>query len=329
MALEYKLSIHTLSGWDLATFTLNEWGVPHTETPMSKADVQQALTTCTSTGRARRVTVRPSMRIPKPSYNTGTLPHRVAGGGLGIRQVVWHPSSEFLVLGGFDEQIHILHHADWSLMYSLDLSVSGLRSMGEAPQVWLEPHRWFEATRGQGIVPMEPSTFPIDVPTIRTEDAPTPFQNGISWMQWNQDGTLLACINQNLPTVLFIHEFVGWMERGIDAYMRPLAMLVFTHPIVCTSWKPGHKASLAVATGQQAVFIWTAQANAGDHAHQLAEAVAIPNDPFSAQHLTWSPDGLTLVLMDSQTFCCVVPAPAEDSTRLEGQISSSGDPNSS
>lgn len=317
-ALEYKLSIHTLAGMHLATFTLNEWGIPRTETPIPKADVQRALTSSTSTGRARRITVQNLTRTPRQSHHVSAPTHRVAGGGLGIRQVTWHPSSEFLALGGFDEQVHILHHMDWSLVYSLDFSVSGLRSMNEVPQVWLEPHRWFEATRGQGIVPLESSTFPIDVPTIRTEDAATPLQNGINWLQWNQDGTLLACTNQNLPTVLYIHEFVGWMERGIDAYLRPLAMLVFTHPIMCASWKPGHSASLAIVTGQQAVFLWTLHGSAGDHALQVAEAVAIPNDSFSAQHLSWSPDGQTLVLMDTRSFCCVVPAPAEDST-VEGR----------
>ncbi|WFD25581.1 hypothetical protein MNAN1_000542 [Malassezia nana] len=317
-ALEYRLSIHTLYGTHLATFTLNEDGVPYTETPLSRADVQQALAPSPA-GRGRRITVQSSQASKRASISSHPSPstQRVAGGGLGIRQVSWHPSSEFLALGGYDEQVHILHQADWSLVYSLDFSTSALRSMNEAPQVWLEPHRWFEATRGQGIVSFESSTFPIEVPTIRTEDAATPFQNGIQWMQWNQDGTLLACTNQNLPTVLFVHEFVGWTERRIDAYLRPLAMLVFSHPVESVAWRPSGTACLAVATGQQAVFLWTIHGEAGDYALQVAEAVAIPNSSFSAHHLSWSPDGQTLVLLDAHSFCCVVPAPAEEDVQLD------------
>ena len=47
---------------------------------------------------------------------------RLAGGGLGIRTMRWHPSGELLALGGYDEVVRVLEGDEWSVAACLDLS---------------------------------------------------------------------------------------------------------------------------------------------------------------------------------------------------------------
>lgn len=46
----------------------------------------------------------------------------IAGGGLGIRQIKWSPSSSLLALGGYDESVRILESKEWTMIACLDLS---------------------------------------------------------------------------------------------------------------------------------------------------------------------------------------------------------------
>ena len=96
---------------------------------------------------------------------------------------------------------------------------------------------------------------------------------GISWLEWNHDGTLLACRNAALPTLVFVHEFRGLLERRVDACLAPLAILVLSAPVLSVAWKPGNASTLAIATGHRAVYTWS-QSNTGV---QSADAIAVPN----------------------------------------------------
>lgn len=62
---------------------------------------------------------------------------KIAGGGMGIRQIKWNPQSNLLALGGYDETVRILESKEWTMMAYLDLSQklivksdSGKLSMG-------------------------------------------------------------------------------------------------------------------------------------------------------------------------------------------------------
>ena len=175
--------------------------------------------------------------------------------------------------------------------------------------VWREPRRWFEATQGQGIVSLERDELPIDPPTPRQDD---PLKSGVCWLEWNGDGSILAARNEALPSTVFVYTFEGLAERSIDARLSLHAVLVLSSPIYSLAWKPDQHGTLAIVSGQSAVYLYSTQGTG----EQSAEAIAIPNgawstthaEHFSATRLTWSPDGHTLLLADAASFCCVVPA---------------------
>ena len=50
-------------------------------------------------------------------------------------------------------QLHILASDDWSEVYELDLGLSKFAQQAPSFHAFVEPHRWFEATDGCGIVP--------------------------------------------------------------------------------------------------------------------------------------------------------------------------------
>ncbi|KOS14113.1 yvtn repeat-like quino protein amine dehydrogenase [Malassezia pachydermatis] len=328
-ALEFRVCLYTLHGVLIATLAANEQGTLVTTSSLTKQDVHSLLAPKPATSRARRVSVRTSRSMSNPlaqsvrrSSASTALAH-VAGGGLGVRTLSWHPSSQFLSVGGYDEHVYVLSHEDWSVVYVLDYSVSALRRLPTSPVVWQEPYQWFEATQGRGIVSMESTQLPIQVSVQAPDEKAWPPKAGIQWLSWNKDGSVLACRNESMPTVLFLHVFEGIHERSVDMCLQPLALLAFAEPICSVAWKPGHPCSLAVVTGQSAVYTWTwhsarddASLSDTESTLQTADAIAIPNDRFSAVRLHWSPDGQSLVLADTSSFCCVVPAPSE-ATEIE------------
>jgi len=319
--LEYKLFAYTIFGTPQAAVTMQEDLIPHVAVPISAAECRATLTSPTDSGRARRVPVFSSTTSASrvSSMSTSLTKHRSSYSGdpkhlkthgLGVRVVAWHPSSEFLAVGAYDDHVHILSRYDWSLVYLLDTNVASLRNASPASlSVWQEPYRWFEATSGRGIVPLNFSTtIPVDVP-LQPSLAHEPLQSGTCWMAWNQDGSLLALRNEHTPSVVLLYEFVGIEERSVDAHIRAIAVIILSSPITSIMWRFGHLSSLALVTGQSSVICWTM--NMSDHT-QCCEAVAIPNEHFSATHITCSPDGKTMLLADAHTFCCVVSAPNYD-----------------
>lgn len=297
--LEYKLSVYSAHGTPQVVLTIQDNDVPSTHVPISAAECRSALASPRETGRARRVSLRTSRSQLRRS-SSGTK--RSMSHALGVRVVAWHPSSEFLAVGGYDDHVHVLSLSDWSLVFSLDISVTALRCMQSLPHVWVEPYRWFEATGGQGIVPMEISTA-VDVPTLLNTDT---LHTGTHWIAWNHDGSVLACRNEGMPTAVLLYEFYGLHERSVDAHLQLLSIIVLSSPVRDIVWRPEHACSLALVTGRNSVYCWSMKDT------QCCEAVAIPNDKFHASHITCSPDGKTLLLADTRSFCCVVTVPEDE-----------------
>lgn len=258
--LEYRVCLYTLGGTHVATLTLDDAGRPVVAAPLSSDECSRAIE---PSRQPRRVLTHTQRSAPSWKRGAGTL--------LGVCHVTWHPSSEFLAVGGFDERVCVLTAEDWTVAYTLDYTTASLRRA--AADVWQEPEGWFEATQGQGIVGMELVTEKIYMPAHSESDSSSMPRVGISWLEWNHDGTLLACRNAALPTLVFVHEFRGLLERRVDACLAPLAILVLSAPVLSVAWKPGNASTLAIATGHRAVYTWS-QSNTGV---QSADAIAVPN----------------------------------------------------
>ncbi|WFD29310.1 hypothetical protein MSPP1_000318 [Malassezia sp. CBS 17886] len=172
---------------------------------------------------------------------------------------------------------------------------------------------------------VEQTVLPVDPPqSSSTPDAPP--KKGVCWMEWNHDGTLLACRNESLPTTMFVYEFVRLQGRATDARLRLCAVVVLAAPITAATWKPGSSHVLSFVDGGRSMYMWTGPDEhadvpvpRADAAQQGAEAIAVPNDHFSAHRITWAPDGHSVVLSDRHTFCCAVTAPADD-TEVQGDL---------
>ncbi|KAG2023093.1 WD repeat-containing protein 8, variant 2 [Coprinopsis cinerea AmutBmut pab1-1] len=107
--------------------------------------------------------------------------------GFGIRNVAWHPNGLFLVVGGWDDKIHILDCLSWSPVGVLELSsrISG------SVTVWREPSRWLEATEGRGFLSYEKlqGTQTLQVNRV---DLTRPYpKSGILQLEFNITGSLL------------------------------------------------------------------------------------------------------------------------------------------
>lgn len=282
--LEYRVLFYSITGMLLATFRIApEEDTPRSFLSLSASEARTVLASeGTASGRARRVSLHParvsqstSVRASAPAARrapTAPVLSRVAGGGLGVRCVAWHPSSALVAVGGYDERVRILSREAWTEVYTLDARRSALEHPHDDPVVWREPRRWFEATQGQGMVAMEQGTLPAD-PPMQKSDEMAQSKYGVHWMAWNRDGSLLAVRNEAIPTTLFVYQFDGLAERRVDVRPCLVGVLLLASPIQCVSWKPNAVATLAVVTGKSSVYLYTLQS----HREPTAEAVAIPN----------------------------------------------------
>lgn len=324
--LDFQVALVTAQGTHIATISMDDdRGGAVTCSPLTKAEVGLALQPPpTSAGRARRVTLQPQARrapgarvaprgkAPPPS----SAPSSRMSSSLGVRCVAWHPSSEFLAMGDYSGTVYVASRTDWTVSFTLRSTLAALRHERHAPHVWVEPHRWFEATHGQGIMSMEPGAWP-SVLSVPAPPAAQSAQAGVSWLAWSANGTLLACRVEHWPTLLFVYKFEGFHARRVDAHLSLLAVLSFDAPLSCAMWKPGQETCLAITTGQQALFLWnyippSESAEDDSQGVQSADAIAIPNDGFAACRVAWAPDGHSLLLADAHTFCCVIPSQSDE-----------------
>ena len=302
--LEYKLQIYTPLGVLRATFLIEPDS--DTGTPVTRSG---------GIGEPRQPTKR--------RQETVDLPHLVAGGGVGIRQVEWHPSSHFLAVGGGDEKVRILESTEWEEVACLDLSSSSIRPSKNAASLsmygpliaWREPLNWLEETRARGIVGFEQASLPISLSASKSEAGKAGSKSGIAWMAWSPEGNLLAAFNERWPHAVWIFAFAEHRENKVsDGSPRLLSVLHLNGSARRMCWRPGHVGKLGVVCDNRAVYTWelistsTSQPSSSTQYRQRAEAIPIPNDDLKAGHLQWSPDGQKILLASDQLFCCAFEA---------------------
>ncbi|WFC98554.1 hypothetical protein MYAM1_001283 [Malassezia yamatoensis] len=308
--LEYRLALYTFEGTHLATYVI-EGGhsIPHILTAVNADKARLILADRPQTAqRARRIPVRSHKHLESTSLSSsasrrasGSNDAKFAGGALGISRVVWHPAGTFLAVGSYHGVVHVLCSDDWSCAYTIDLRPSSLARSSATTAIWREPKRWLEGTQGHGIVSLQCEFLPFDSAAIIDRD---PLKQGISWMAWNTDGSALAIRNDSMPNSVFVYNFEGFTEKRVDAVLSLAAILEYSNPVSAIAWRPGVHNTLAVVTGQDSVYLFS---NSGE-SKQSAEAIAIPNENFHASRLIWSPSGESLMLVDHNSYCCVIPA---------------------
>ncbi|PWZ02854.1 hypothetical protein BCV70DRAFT_7349 [Testicularia cyperi] len=304
--LEFKLQIYTPEGQLRATYLVEPESDGHPVTKKGSGSEQ-----------ARSTAARAAASRSKK--DTVELPHIVAGGGLGIREVKWSPSARHLVVGGWDEKLRILEAESWNEVCCYDTAAKSIYATTSSTDTsvygpliaWREPASWLEETRARGIVALEHASLPVTPAVLKIDVSRANARVGIKWSEWSPKGNVLAAFNERLPTSLFIYAFTGLDVKGelIKDLRQPylLSVLQLNSLIRKACWKPGHVGKLGIVCGNQAVYTWEllgATSDTGPRFTARSEAIPIPTESFKATEIQWSLDGQKILLASDELFCC-------------------------
>lgn len=282
--LEYKLQIFSLFGHLQATFAIE------TDQP---------------------TTILPSAL----SINTGSLSSHSAA-GLGIREVRWSPKGNFIVLGDYYDRIRLIETREWSECISFSLSsLASTKLQTHSALGWKEPseHK-HEAEERRTIKSFEPIPFPTVLPSMAVDMNKVNPKAGISWLEFNCTGDMLAVKCDTLPNTVFIFAI------PLSSFDKPPSLLTvinFSCAISQALWRPrkykmdGTEMQIdevSVLCHTNATYTWR-RLRTGSVDEQIVESIPIPIDSFSAKYATFSPDGRTsIITSDDNLFCCAMDA---------------------
>ncbi|KAM0750805.1 hypothetical protein T439DRAFT_239992 [Meredithblackwellia eburnea MCA 4105] len=260
--------------------------------------------------------------------------------GLGIRCVEWHPTGDWIAIGGWDGKIRVLSRVGWVAVAELSCPAK----VGGGVNIWKEPEGWIEKTRGKGIVTFDtPTTTTTSLNPLRPDlGRPNP-RMGISKLAWSSEGKWLACCNQSHPTALWVFSFLSPSHSSPSPsssaqrpalHFRPRLQSLIIHysapGTLGTSnekaqgivrefgWRPTRgqeeEAEMLVATtGQGGFTVWRETPGVEGC---TAEGVGIPSrTTFAPVALSFSPDGSAILLNDREMFAVAYPVEDEDIER--------------
>ncbi|KDE03396.1 hypothetical protein MVLG_06113 [Microbotryum lychnidis-dioicae p1A1 Lamole] len=238
--------------------------------------------------------------------------------GMGVRSIRWHPSGEYLAIGGWDGKIRILSRLGWRPMAELLHPAKVPSSVA----VFEEPSSWISRTLGHGIVPFETSSTPFNPPSIRPDlDRPMP-QMGVKHLAWSKSGEWLASHHQTYPTALWVFSFSAPASSPDgdsieNRTIRPTLHSLIVHDTAVTSFEwsasPNLPEELAIATGTKSFTTWRGPDPRSTSSKACVEGVGIParNVDFQANGLKFSMDGQELLLHDRTMFVVAYPVADE------------------
>ncbi|KAG8826695.1 hypothetical protein FRB91_007404 [Serendipita sp. 411] len=245
---------------------------------------------------------------------------------LGVRQVIWHPSGEYLIIGGWDSKVYILSNLEWRLVATIQLTAK----LPIGTVQWREPLNWLSNTRNRGFLPFTKTVAsnstplvisiskpPAIAPTILVANASPNPKSGVTSMEFSASGTLLLATWEQCPTLAFIYHFPPPEEPFIPQLRT---IIQCTQPIsqAKMSYEPTISGTtVALCTGTGAVYLWNddRELNEDGERGELTECVAIPTEKkFACKDVRWSPDGKGLLLMDKDAFCAAFEVENEQET---------------
>lgn len=213
---------------------------------------------------------------------------------LGVKSVAWSPSSQFLVIGSYDQKARVLNHITWKQVTEFEhpplLQASDMVIYKEVERH--AGHLTDESDVPQGVATMfsSPSKYnvlegEIPIPVVKPDLSKANPKLGIGNLGFSASSRYLYTRNDNMPFALWIWDIQG---------LRQTALLMQTSPIKYVEWSPT-QSRLALCTGNNKIYMWSP---AG------CLAVEVPTEAtFQVISLKWHSNGNALLLMGKDQMC--------------------------
>lgn len=123
--------------------------------------------------------------------------------GLGIKSVTWSPSSQFLVIGSYDQKVRFLNYYTWKPLieycHPSNLSAEDVRIYKEvSTQDFKElaiVSNWTHLNSSSEKIRYYMTNGPIRIPSVKADKEKANPKIGISVVKFNADGRYLATRN--------------------------------------------------------------------------------------------------------------------------------------
>ncbi|KAK9764866.1 hypothetical protein K7432_007291 [Basidiobolus ranarum] len=205
--------------------------------------------------------------------------------GLGIKSVQWSPSSQFLAIGSYDQQIRFLNHYTWSPLIEFACD-----DLPNNPQMPIYCQNFLEKSKGRVEIHYEPVYPPAMIPAVKPEVGKPSPKLGVGMIKFNPNGRLVAVINESIPTCLWLIDIPN---------VRQICAIQQAFPIRAVQWNPINPDQVAFVCGGNHIYLWCEKTG--------CEPFEITTDKFEAVGLEWSPDGHSLIIRGKDLFCVAFP----------------------
>ncbi|KAK6176062.1 hypothetical protein SNE40_014418 [Patella caerulea] len=215
---------------------------------------------------------------------------------LGIKSISWSPTSQFLVIGSYDEKVRILNNRTWQKL----IEFSHPATIDEEN---VAVYKEIETKTPSAPLDLDPPTaslfnaqsryecqvLPVEIPVVKPNVNKAHPKIGVSTCSFSPDSKYMFTRNDNMPCVLWIWE----IKR-----LSLCAALMQAAPIKCVKWDPV-RTRLALCTGNNKLYMWSPEGSL---------SVDVPAGRFNVQSIIWHPSGDSLLLLDKDMMCVLINA---------------------
>ncbi|XP_046332030.2 WD repeat-containing protein WRAP73-like [Haliotis rufescens] len=211
---------------------------------------------------------------------------------LGIKNIAWSLSSQFLAIGSFDEKVRILNHITWKKVaeFSHPSTVENnnvvvykeVETRAPIPSAELPaPTTTLFTAQSKYDVEATPAKLPVVKPASNKANP----KLGVGTVAFSHDCKYMYTKNDNMPNALWI-----WDVQKLTLS----AVLVQAAPIKCVQWDSS-QTRLALCTSTNKLYMWSASG---------CLSVEIPAEAsFQVSSLQWHKEGKALLLMGKEQMC--------------------------
>lgn len=208
---------------------------------------------------------------------------------LGVKSVIWSPTSQFLAIGSYDEKLRLLNHLTWKAIteFSHPTSVTNAFVLvyQETQKVLgsLASDTNSKSSKGSSHYDIIEGNVPV--PVVKPDPNKANPRMGVGLISFSKDCRYLFTRNDNMPNALWIWEVPK---------LRQTVLLLQESAIKSASWDPT-QSRLALCTGNNNLYMWSPSG---------ALSVQIPGDSsFVVHDLRWHPSGNSIALSSRDQMC--------------------------